>query len=261
MIDTHAHMYSEQFLKDQAEAIRRARDKGVDYILLPNIDVHSIDAMHKLVKLDKGCIPMMGLHPCSVDLEYSNQLKRIGFELFQGDQKYIAVGEIGIDLYWDTSFIEQQIAAFRIQINWAKELALPIVIHARDSMTEILNILDEENSNNLRGVFHCFSGTAEDAERIIAYGGFKFGIGGVVTFKNSTLPKVLKSIPLNHILLETDAPYLAPMPHRGKRNESSYLFYIADKLSDIYECPIEKIKDTTSENAEELFQLSKFLVT
>ena len=261
MIDTHAHMYSEQFLKDQAEAIRRARDKGVDYILLPNIDVHSIDPMHKLVKLDKGCIPMMGLHPCSVDLEYSNQLKRIGFELFQGDQKYIAVGEIGIDLYWDTRFIEQQIAAFRIQINWAKELALPIVIHARDSMTEILNILDEENSNNLRGVFHCFSGTTEDAERIIAYGGFKFGIGGVVTFKNSTLPKVLKSIPLNHILLETDAPYLAPMPHRGKRNESSYLFYIADKLSDIYECPIAKIKDTTSENAEELFQLSKFLVT
>ena len=261
MIDTHAHMYSEQFLKDQAEAIRRARDKGVDYILLPNIDVHSIDAMHKLVKLDKGCIPMMGLHPCSVDLEYSNQLKRIGFELFQGDQKYIAVGEIGIDLYWDKSFIEQQIAAFRIQINWAKELGLPIVIHARDSMTEILNILDEENSNNLRGVFHCFSGTTEDAERIIAYGGFKFGIGGVVTFKNSTLPKILKSISLNHILLETDAPYLAPMPHRGKRNESSYLLYIADKLSDIYECPIAKIKDTTSENAEELFQLSKFLVT
>ena len=261
MIDTHAHMYSEQFLKDQSEAIRRARDKGVDYILLPNIDVDSIDAMHKLVKLDKGCIPMMGLHPCSVDLEYSNQLKRIGFELFQGDQKYIAVGEIGIDLYWDTSFIEQQIAAFRTQINWAKELALPIVIHARDSMTEILNILDEENSKNLRGVFHCFSGTTEDAERIIAYGGFKFGIGGVVTFKNSTLPKVLKSIPLNHILLETDAPYLAPMPHRGKRNESSYLLYIADKLSDVYECPIEKIKDTTSENAEELFQLSKFLVT
>ncbi len=254
-------MYSEKFDDDQSEALARARAEGVEYILLPNIDVDSIDALHALSQRDKGCIPMMGLHPCSVVSDYSTQLKRIGFELFQGAQKYIAVGEIGIDLYWDKSFIEQQKAAFRIQINWAKELALPIVIHARDSISEILEILDEENSSKLRGVFHCFSGTKEDAERIIAYGGFKFGIGGVVTFKNSTLPVVLKSIPLDHVLLETDAPYLAPMPYRGKRNESAYLLYIAEKLSDIYECPIEQIKKATSENAEELFQLSKFLVT
>ena len=252
-------MYSEQFDDDQVETIARARDKGVEYILLPNIDIDSIDPLHKLAQRDKGCITMMGLHPCSVDIDYSTQLKRIGFELFQVTQKYIAVGEIGIDLYWDKRFIEQQKAAFRTQINWAKELALPIVIHARDSMSEILEILDEENSSDLSGVFHCFSGTIEDAERIMAYKDFKFGIGGVVTFKNSTLPTVLKSIPLDHILLETDAPYLAPVPYRGKRNESAYLLYIAEKLSDIYECPVEQIKKDTSENAEELFQISKFL--
>ena len=261
MIDTHSHMYSEQFDKDQTETIARARDKGVEYILLPNIDVDSIDALHKLSRRDKGCIPMMGLHPCSVDLDYSTQLKRIRFELFQGSQKYIAVGEIGIDLYWDSSFIEQQKAAFRIQINWAKELGIPIVIHARDSMSEILEILDEENNSDLRGVFHCFSGTTEDAERVMAYGDFKFGIGGVVTFKNSILPKVLKSISLDHLLLETDAPYLAPMPYRGKRNESAYLLYIAEKLSDIYECSVEHVKLMTTENAEELFQISKYLKT
>ena len=260
MIDTHSHMYSEQFDKDQTETIARARDNGVEYILLPNIDVDSIDALHELSQRDKGCIPMMGLHPCSVDLVYSTQLKRIGFELFQGSQKYIAVGEIGIDLYWDRSFIEQQKAAFRIQINWAKELGIPIVIHARDSMPEILEILDEENSSDLRGVFHCFSGTTEDAERIMGYSGFKFGIGGVVTFKNATLPQVLKSIPLKHILLETDAPYLAPMPYRGKRNESAYILYIADKLSDIYECSVEQIKKITTENAEEFFKISKYLI-
>ena len=257
MIDTHSHMYSEQFDEDQAETILRAKDKGIKYILLPNIDIDSIDALHKLAQRDKCCIPMMGLHPCSVDLDYSTQLKRICLELFQGSQKYIAVGEIGIDLYWDRSFIEQQKAAFRIQINWAKELAIPIVIHARDSMSEILEILDEENSSDLRGVFHCFSGTMEDAERIMTYEGFKFGIGGVVTFKNSTLPKVLKSIPLDYLLLETDAPYLAPMPHRGKRNESAYLLYIAEKLSDIYECPVEQIKIMTTQNAEALFRISK----
>tara|TARA_B100001287_G_scaffold275668_1_gene283987 strand:+ start:9798 stop:10583 length:786 start_codon:yes stop_codon:yes gene_type:complete len=261
MIDTHSHMYSEQFDEDQAETILRAKDKGIKYILLPNIDIDSIDALHKLAQRDKCCIPMMGLHPCSVDLDYSTQLKRICLELFQGSQKYIAVGEIGIDLYWDRSFIEQQKAAFRIQINWAKELAIPIVIHARDSMSEILEILDEENSSDLRGVFHCFSGTMEDAERIMTYEGFKFGIGGVVTFKNSTLPKVLKSIPLDYLLLETDAPYLAPMPHRGKRNESAYLLYIAEKLSDIYECPVEQIKIMTTQNAEALFRISKYLIT
>lgn len=261
MIDTHSHMYSEQFDADRSDTLARAREKGVEYILLPNIDIDSIEPLHKLAQRDKGCIPMMGLHPCSVDVDYSTQLKRIGFELFQGTQKYIAVGEIGIDLYWDKSFIEEQKAAFRIQINWAKELALPIVIHARDSMSEILEILDEENSPDLTGVFHCFSGTREDAERIMAYDGFRFGIGGVVTFKNAKLPEVLKSIPLKHILLETDAPYLAPMPHRGKRNESAYLSHIADKLSDIYECPIAQIKSVTTKNAEALFQLSKYLVT
>ena len=246
-------MYSEQFDKDQTETIARARDNGVEYILLPNIDVDSIDALHELSQRDKGCIPMMGLHPCSVDLDYSTQLKRIGFELFQGSQKYIAVGEIGIDLYWDRSFIEQQKAAFRIQINWAKELGIPIVIHARDSMPEILEILDEENSSDLRGVFHCFSGTTEDAERIMGYSGFKFGIGGVVTFKKAGLDLVVKDIDLKHLVLETDSPYLAPSPNRGKRNESSYLIHIAQKLADLHQVPIERLAQITTDNSIKLF--------
>ena len=261
MIDTHSHMYSEQFDEDRDAALLRAREKGIRYILLPNIDVNSIDALQALAKYDKACIPMMGLHPCSVASDYEAQLKRMKLELFETNQPYIAVGEIGIDLYWDKTYMDQQKYAFRIQLNWAKSLKLPIVIHARDSMPELLEIIDEENSADLRGVFHCFSGTKNDAKRIQNYGGFKFGIGGVVTFKNSTLPEVLKEIPLSEILLETDAPYLSPVPFRGKRNESAHLSYIAERLSDIYECPIQRIKEVTTSNAEALFNISKYLET
>ena len=204
---------------------------------------------------------MMGLHPCSVNDDLNKKLLLVENELFQGTRKYIAVGEIGIDLYWDRSHMEAQKEAFRIQINWAKKLGLPIVIHARDSMAEILEILDEEHSESLRGVFHCFSGNDTDARRILSYKSFMFGIGGVVTFKNSKLPQVLSGIPLNKILLETDAPYLAPVPFRGKRNESAYLSYVADKLSDIYECSIDIIKEKTTANAEKLFQISKFIAS
>ena len=261
MIDTHSHMYSEQFNGDRPEALLRAKAEGVEFILLPNIDEESIDALHSLSDAEKNCLPMMGLHPCSVNEDLNEKLLLVENELFQGTRKYIAVGEIGIDLYWDRSYMEAQKEAFRIQINWAKKLGLPIVIHARDSMAEILEILDEEHSEALRGVFHCFSGNDKDARRILSYKSFMFGIGGVVTFKNSKLPQVLSGIPLNKILLETDAPYLAPVPFRGKRNESAYLSYVADKLSDIYECSIDIIKEKTTANAEQLFQISKFIAS
>ena len=259
MIDTHSHMYSEQFNEDRAAAINRSQQQGIEFILLPNIDVDSIDALHSLADTQKNCLPMMGLHPCSVDENVIKSLSIIKHELFNNHRKYIAVGEIGIDLYWDRTHIEAQKNVFRTQISWAKELDLPIVIHARDSMGEILDILDEEHTSELRGVFHCFSGDDDDARRILAYKTFLFGIGGVVTFKNSKLPLVLKEIPLAKILLETDAPYLAPTPFRGKRNESAYLSYIADKLSDVYECSVDVIKEATSKNAEGLFQISKFV--
>ena len=261
MIDTHSHMYSEQFNGDRPEALLRAKAEGVEFILLPNIDEESINALHSLSDAEKNCLPMMGLHPCSVNEDLNKKLLLVENELFQGTRKYIAVGEIGIDLYWDRSYMEAQKEAFRIQINWAKKLGLPIVIHARDSMAEILEILDEEHSEALRGVFHCFSGNDKDARRILSYKSFMFGIGGVVTFKNSKLPQVLSGIPLNKILLETDAPYLAPVPFRGKRNESAYLSYVADKLSDIYECSIDIIKEKTTANAEKLFQISKFIAS
>ena len=261
MIDTHSHMYSEQFNGDRPEALLRAKAEGVEFILLPNIDEESINALHSLSDAEKNCLPMMGLHPCSVNEDLNKKLLLVENELFQGTRKYIAVGEIGIDLYWDRSYMEAQKEAFRIQINWAKKLGLPIVIHARDSMAEILEILDEEHSESLRGVFHCFSGNDTDARRILSYKSFMFGIGGVVTFKNSKLPQVLSGIPLNKILLETDAPYLAPVPFRGKRNESAYLSYVADKLSDIYECSIDIIKEKTTANAEKLFQISKFIAS
>jgi TatD DNase family protein len=258
MIDTHSHMYSEQFNGDRPEALLRAKAEGVEFILLPNIDEESIDALHSLSDAEKNCLPMMGLHPCSVNEDVNKKLLLVENELFQGVRKYIAVGEIGIDLYWDRSHIEAQKEAFRIQISWAKTLGLPIVIHARDSMAEILEILDEEHAEDLSGVFHCFSGNDADARRILSYKSFMFGIGGVVTFKNSKLPQVLAGIPLNKILLETDAPYLAPVPFRGKRNESAYLSYVAEKLSDIYECSIDIIKEKTTANAERLFQITKF---
>jgi TatD DNase family protein len=261
MIDTHSHMYSEQFNGDRPEALLRAKAEGVEFILLPNIDEASMDALHSLSDVEKSCLPMMGLHPCSVNDDLNKKLLLVENELFQGTRKYIAVGEIGIDLYWDRSHMEAQKEAFRIQISWAKKLGLPIVIHARDSMAEILEILDEEHSESLSGVFHCFSGNDTDARRILSYKSFMFGIGGVVTFKNSKLPHVLSGIPLNKILLETDAPYLAPVPFRGKRNESAYLSYVADKLSDIYECSIDIIKEKTTANAEKLFQISKFIAS
>lgn len=255
-IDTHTHLYSSQFDEDRTEIIRRALDAGVKRLLLPNIDLESIEGMYALEKqFPENCFAMMGLHPCSVNADFEKTLSILKTELDK--RKFIAIGEIGIDLFWDKTFLEQQKQAFAIQIEWAKEFQIPIVIHARDSFQEIFEVLDQHNDDRLTGVFHCFTGTENEIEKIRSYGGFLFGIGGVVTFKKSGLDAVVKNLDLNEIILETDSPYLAPHPNRGKRNESSYIPLIAEKLSDIFETSIENIAQITSENAIKCFSLTK----
>ena len=253
-IDTHTHLYSSQFDEDRTEVIRRAIDAGVEKMLLPNIDLESIEGMYALEQEFPGnCIAMMGLHPCSVDANMENTLAEIKKEIDR--RKFIAIGEIGIDLYWDKTFLNEQKQAFAIQIEWAKELGIPIVIHARDSFEEIFGVLDQYNDERLRGVFHCFTGGESEIRKIRSYGRFLFGIGGVLTFKKSGLDEVVRHLSLDEIILETDSPYLAPQPNRGKRNESSYIPIIADRLSDIFETSLENIAQVTSENAQKCFLL------
>jgi TatD DNase family protein len=255
-IDTHTHLYSSQFDEDRDNVIQNSLKKGVQRFLLPNIDLSSIDGMMNLVeKYPNNCFPMMGLHPCSVTENVEETLCQIE-SFFTVNHKFIAVGEIGIDLYWDKTFLKEQIKAFEIQINWAKKYNLPIVIHARDSFDEIFEVLDRLNDDQLKGVFHCFTGDLEQANKVLSYGGFRLGIGGVVTFKKSGLDEVLKNISLEHLILETDSPYLAPTPYRGKRNESTFIPLIAEKLSSIYGISEDEIGNITTQNALNLFNLS-----
>jgi TatD DNase family protein len=254
-IDTHTHLFSPSFDEDRTAVVERAVKAGVETLLLPNIDLESIEPMYDLCnQFPQNCFPMMGLHPGSVDENWEMNLEIIRKNLFE--RKNYAVGEIGMDLYWDKTFQNEQAEAFRMQIAWAKELALPIVIHAREAFDEIFEIIDELNDERLTGVFHCFTGTVEQAKRIQNYGGFKIGIGGVLTYKKAELDLVLKEIDLSEMILETDSPYLPPTPHRGKRNESAYLLHIAEKLADVKGCTLKVIADTTTANAKELFKLS-----
>lgn len=251
-IDTHTHLYADTFSQDRDVVVQKAIELGVTKMLLPNIDKDSIAGMLEMEqKYPLNCFPMMGLHPTSVEEDWEAQLALVEKHLFA--RKFIAIGEIGIDLYWDEGYKTQQIEAFVKQIQWAKELNLPIVIHARNSFLEIFEVLDQQNDERLKGVFHCFSGTKEDVQKIQSYGGFLFGIGGVVTFKKSGLDEVVKHIPLDQLILETDSPYLAPVPFRGKRNESGYIPLIADKISSIFEISIDKVAAYTTANAEKLF--------
>jgi TatD DNase family protein len=250
--DTHTHIYLKDFDDDRKQIIKECLNSGVNKLLLPNIDKSSMADIIKMCELYKDiCYPMVGLHPCYVKDSYENDLNYLKPIIKSIDT--IAIGEIGIDLYWDKSNLENQREAFKTQINWAKEFKLPIVIHARDSYNEIFEVLDQLNDENLKGIFHCFSSTLEDADRILNYGGFKLGIGGVVTFKNSGLDKVVKNVDIKNIVLETDSPYLTPTPFRGTRNKSSYIPIIANKLSDIYEISSEEIGNITSKNAKEIF--------
>jgi TatD DNase family protein len=253
-IDTHTHLYSNQFDEDRDQIIQKAIDLGIEKMLLPNIDLDSIPWMLALEKkYPNACFPMMGLHPCSVDEKFEENLSIIKKHLF--GRKFIAVGEIGIDLFWDKTFVSEQKKAFAIQIKWAKELNIPIVIHARDSFQEIYDVIEIHNDERLKGVFHCFTGGLSDVEKIRSFGGFLFGIGGVLTFKKSGLEEVVKTLNLNELVLETDSPYLAPHPNRGKRNESAYIPIIAEKLSDVFETSLDNIAKETSINAINLFSL------
>ncbi|WP_300661226.1 TatD family hydrolase [Fluviicola sp.] len=251
-IDTHTHLYSEQFGEDRTEMIQRAIAAGVERMYMPNIDLDSIDGMHALEKqFPENCFAMMGLHPCSVDTNWELVLAKM--RLMLDKRTYVAIGEIGIDLYWDKIHINEQKEAFRTQIQWAKELGLPIVIHARDSFPEIYEVLDQENDERVRGIFHCFTGNEQDVQKILDYKGFSFGIGGVVTYKKSDLPETLKHIPLEKLLLETDAPYLSPVPYRGKRNESAYVVHTAEKIAEILELPLSQLQEVTTQNALKVF--------
>jgi TatD DNase family protein len=253
LTDSHAHLYLEQFDADRHEVIQQAIEQNVRYMILPNIDKGSIIPMMQLVKdFPQHCFPMMGLHPTSVGKDYADHLASVRDWLKK--DKFYAVGEMGIDLYWDRTFFKEQQEAFRIQVGLALEYDLPVVIHSRNSFDEIFQLLDEVRRPGLKGVFHCFTGNPEQAEHIIAMG-FMLGIGGVLTYKNSGLAEVIENIPLEHILLETDAPFLAPVPHRGKRNESANIVGIAKKLAEIKGIRIEDVANITTKNAIDLFKL------
>lgn len=250
-IDTHTHLYAEEFNPDRTHIIKKAITSGVKKMYLPNIDSTSIDGMLQLEKeFPENCFAMMGLHPCSVNENVESELKLV--EEWLGKRKFCAVGEIGIDLYWDKTFFEQQKMAFKKQIDWALKYELPIVIHCRDAFDEIFDVLISYNKLP-KGIFHCFSGNLEQANKIISLNKFKLGIGGVVTFKNSGLDKVVEHIDMSHLVLETDSPYLAPVPFRGKRNESGYLVMIAEKVAALKNLSIAEVAEVTSNNADKIF--------
>lgn len=252
-IDSHTHLYLDAFKEDRDQMIQRALDAGVKRMLLPNIDSSTVRAMFSLTEsFPDHCFPMMGLHPTSVKENFQEELQIIESHLDRKD--ILAIGETGIDLYWDQSFLKQQEEAFHTQIRWAGELDLPLVIHARDSFPEIFRALEKAGGHGLKGVFHSFTGTPEDLTRALSFG-FMIGINGIVTFKNSNLAEIVRAIPLDKLLLETDAPFLAPHPHRGRRNESSYLPDIAEKVAEIHNLSIEELASHTTHNAEQLFRL------
>lgn len=254
MTDTHAHLFLDDFSTDLPEVIARAKSAGITKILMPNIDSSTLEALHKTEKeYDGYCLAMSGLHPTSVESDYVRQLNLI--ESSFRVRTYCAIGEIGIDLYWDKTRLKEQIIAFEAQLNWAKEWDLPVVIHVRESFPHVLESIYKVGPDRLRGVFHSFGGSIEDAEEIMKLNTFKMGINGVVTFKNSSLSNTLLSVPLSYIVLETDAPYLTPVPYRGKRNESVYMIYTAQKLAEIYQLPVNKIAEITTQNANLLFSL------
>jgi TatD DNase family protein len=249
--DTHTHLYSSQFKEDQKEMIQRAKDAGVSRFFIPAIDASYTESMLKLEEnFPSDVYLMMGLHPTSVKENYLEELAHVKKWIEQ--RNFYAIGEIGIDLYWDKTFLKQQQEAFRTQIKWAKEKKLPIVIHCRDAFDAIFEILEEEKEDTLRGIFHCFTGTKEQALQAISYN-MKLGIGGVVTFKNGKIDAFLNEIDIKNIVLETDAPYLAPTPYRGKRNESSYITNVVDKLVDIYGLSFKDISEITTQNSKDVF--------
>lgn len=253
LIDTHTHLYDISFEEDIDLVIERAQAHNVNKMLLPNCDAETMKSMLALHKrFPQKCLPMIGLHPCYVKENYLEELDTI--LKYRQEADYVAVGEIGLDYYWDKTFVQQQKEAFDIQMDWAIDMNLPIVIHTRDSLDDGISMVEEKQNGKLSGVFHCFGGDETQARRIIDCG-FKLGIGGVLTFKNSTLKDWITSIPLENILLETDAPYLAPVPYRGKRNESAYVYHVAEFLAGLYNLSIDEVAEITTINAKKLFNI------
>jgi TatD DNase family protein len=252
LTDTHTHLYLEHFDNDRDEVLKRAFDAGVKYMLLPNIDSASVPKMLDLCsRYSENIFPMIGLHPTDVKENFEEELERITH--FLNDHKFYAIGETGIDLYWDKTYLAQQKAALRDQIDLAKEHELPVVLHVRESFDEIFETLEANADERLTGVFHCFAGTTSQAERAIKLG-FKLGLGGVLTYKNSGLDKVIAGIDLKHFVLETDSPYLTPVPFRGKRNESAYLRFVAEKLASIKGISLNEVAEKTTLNALKVFK-------
>jgi TatD DNase family protein len=252
MFDTHSHIYSEEFDADRDEAIQRAKNKGVSGIILPNVDAESIDRLLQTEEKYRGyCYAAMGLHPTSVNAEYKKQLLEIEKQLQQ--RPFVAIGEIGIDLYWDKTFLKEQISAFEQQIEWALDYKYPVIIHSREAHNEIMSSLKKHKNKGLTGVFHSFSGNLEQAKEILAFGNFKLGINGVITFKNSGLDKIIANLQPSDLVLETDSPYLTPVPFRGKRNESSYITFVVKKLAEIFQIPEEEIKKITLSTTKTIF--------
>ena len=253
LIDTHSHLFLEEFASDLPQVIERAQAAGVSAVFMPNIDRSTIDSLLAVCDTYAGyCYPMVGLHPTSVNETYEQELTVVKQHLDSG-RRFIAIGEIGLDLYWDKTFLKEQMLVFERQIEWALEYQLPIVIHAREAFDYIYKVLLPYKNTPLTGVFHSFIGTAEEAQKLLEFDGFKMGINGVVTFKKSPLPEALLSVPLERIVLETDSPYLAPVPNRGKRNESAFVKVTLAKVAEIYKQPVEYVSKKTSENAINLF--------
>jgi TatD DNase family protein len=253
IIDTHSHIYLPEFDADRDAMLMRAENEGINLILMPAVDEETYLAMLKTEETFPGqCISMMGLHPCSVKEGYKQDLKIV--EGYFEKRRFVAVGETGLDFYWDKTFTKEQYDSFQTQIEWAKHYDIPVVIHSRNSIDECISTIKENQQGNLKGVFHCFSGDEKQAKAIIDLG-FYLGIGGVVTFKNSGLDKVMTDIDMKNVVLETDAPYLAPVPFRGKRNECSYLKYVVEKLAEIKNVSKEEIAEITTKNAKELFNI------
>lgn len=259
MIDTHCHIYGPEYDQDRANVVLRAQQAGVEHILLPNINEATVAPMLNLCRSYPGyCFPMLGLHPEDVMDDYRQVLMRMENLLKDEGHPYVAVGEVGLDFYWDASRMEQQVDAFSRQIEWAVRYKLPLMIHSRSAHAQLLQTLRQYASENLTGVFHCFGGTTDEAQELLSFDGFVLGIGGVSTFRKSPLPEVLSHIPLQRIVLETDAPYLAPVPYRGKRNEPAYIVEVVSKLAGIYNVSPQEVENVTNANVGRIFPRTKY---
>ena len=260
LIDTHSHLFVEEFLEDLPEVIARAKEAGISRIYMPNIDNSTIDSLLRVSKQYAGyCYPLLGLHPTSVNENYLEELNRLKAMLEEAAFPIAGIGEVGLDLYWDRTFRKEQEAAFREQITWALSYDLPLVIHSREAFDELYSIMRDYQHSSLRGIFHSFTGSQKEAERLLTFEHFMLGINGVLTFKKSTLPETLQGIPIERIVLETDSPYLAPVPCRGKRNESSYLKHTLARMAEVYGTTPENVSRKTTENALKVFKKGKIL--